>query len=85
MSLGRRRGDGGPEAPQVADSAAVCAAGCEPFQSLLPSQGYLGRGAVPDEGDGPAVPGDPILRVTADEGLAGAAWDSGEAGSGCSG
>ena len=77
MSLGRRR-EMVEEAPQVADSAAVCAAGCEPFQSLLPSHGYLGRGPVPDEGDGPAVPGDPILRVTADEGLAGAAWDSGE-------
>ena len=65
---GPAAGDGGPEAPEFAYSAAVCAAGCEPFQSLLPSQGYLGKGPVADEGDGPAVLGDPLLRVEADGG-----------------
>ena len=71
MNSGRRWEMVDRNHPQAADSAAVCAAGCEPFQPLLPSQGYLGRGPVADEGDGPAVSGDPLLRVEADEGVAG--------------
>ena len=70
--------DGGPGTPEVADSAAVRPAGGEPFQPLLPSQGGFRSGPVPDEGDGPSVPGDPLLRVEADEGLAGAAGQAGE-------
>ena len=53
-------------------------AGGDPFQRLLPSQGGLGSGPVPDGRERPAVPGNPILRVAADEGLAGEAWSTGE-------
>ena len=52
--------------------------GSEPIQLLLPSQGGLPRGPVADGGDGPAIPGDPLLRVEAHEGLAGAAGDGGK-------
>ena len=38
-------------------------AGGEPFQHLLPSQGCLGRGPVPDGRDRPAVSGDALLRI----------------------
>ena len=54
------------------------AAGGEPLQPLLPSPGCPGRGPVPDGEDRPAVPGDALLRVQSDEGLAGAAWGTGE-------
>ena len=53
-------------------------AGGEPLQHILPSQGGFGRGPVADAGDRPAVPGDPLLWVAADEGLAGAAGYTGE-------
>ena len=36
-------------------------------------RGCLGTGPVPDGRDRPAVPGDALLRVEADEGLSGAA------------
>ncbi len=75
---GPSAGDGGPGASVPADSAAVRPAGGDPFQPLLPSHGGFRSGPVPDEGDGPSVPGDPLLRVEADEGLAGAAGQAGE-------
>ena len=54
------------------------AAGGQPFQHLLPAPGCLGRGPVSDGLDRPAVPGDPLLWVQEDEGLAGPAWYAGE-------
>ena len=45
-------------------------AGGEPLQHILPSQGGFGKGPVADAGDRPAIPGDPLLWVTADAGLA---------------
>ena len=41
------------------------------------SRGNLGRGSGPDASHGTAVPGDPLLRVSAYEGLAGATGDGG--------
>ena len=78
MSPARRRKmvDRGASVP--VDSAAVRPGRREPLQPLLPSPWGLRRGAVPDAGDGPAVPGDPLLRFEANEGLAGAAGYSGE-------
>ena len=70
--------DGGPETPEVAGSAPACPAGDGPFQRLLSTQGCLGRGPVTDGRDRPAITGDALLRVQADEGLAGAAWGTGE-------
>ena len=60
------------------DSAAVCPDGRQPLQPLLPSQRDLATGPVPDEGDGPPVPGNPMLRFQADEGIAGAAEHAGK-------
>ena len=52
----------------------MCVAGRQPLQPLLPPQGDLTTGPVPDEGDGPPVPGNSFLRVQArvqaDEGFA---------------
>ena len=77
MSPARRRQMVDRDHPSLS-IVAVRAAGGEPFQPLLPSPGCLGRGPVPDGRDRPAVPGDALLRVQADEGLVGAEWDSGE-------
>ena len=41
-------------------------------------QGDLAAGPDPDEGDGPPVPGNPLLRIQADEGIAGAARHAGK-------
>ena len=67
---GPAAGDGGPGASLVADSGAMRPAGGELLQHILPSQGGFGRGPVADAGDRPAVPGDSLLWVTADAGLA---------------
>ena len=63
-------GDGGPGASLVADSGAMRPAGGEPLQHILPFQWGFGRGHVADAGDRPAIPGAPLLWVTADAGLA---------------
>ena len=47
-------------------------AGSSPFQPVLSTQGSLRREPGLDAGHGPAVPGYTLLRVEADEGLAGA-------------
>ena len=44
-----------------------------PVRSVLTAQRSLGQRPVPHAGHGPAVFGDPLLRVQADESLAGAA------------
>ena len=72
MSLAQRRGDGGPGAPIVVDSAAVRPAGSGPFQPVLSTQGSLRREPGLDAIHGPAVPGYTLLRVEAHEGLVGA-------------
>ena len=64
-----------PSLPVVRQGALL---GVSRFQPLLPSQDGLGSGLVPDEGYGPSVPVDPLLRVEADEGLAGEAGGTGE-------
>ena len=63
-------GAAGPGASLVADSGAMRPAGGEPLQHILPSQGGFGRGPVADARGRSAVPGDPLLWVTADAGLA---------------
>ena len=47
-------------------------AGSEPLRPVLPSQGSLERGPGLDAGHGPAISGDPFLRVEAHESLVGA-------------
>ena len=79
MSPAQRREDGGPGASVPVPGAPVRAAGGQPFQHLLPSPGCLGRGPVPDGRDRSAVPVDPLLRVQADESLAGEARGKSEA------
>ena len=78
MSPATAAADGGPGTSVPFPGAPVRAAGGEPFQHLLPAPGCLGRGPVPDGRDRPAVPGDALLWVQADEGLAGSAGEAGE-------
>ena len=56
----------------------MCVAGRQPLQPLLPPQGDLATGPVPDEGTGPPVPGNPLLRFQTDEGIAGTAGHAGK-------
>ena len=53
-------------------------AGGEPFQPVLSVQKGFRSGPVPDEGDGPSVPVNALLRVEAYEGLAGPAGEIGK-------
>ena len=82
MSLAQRRGMADREHPSVVDSAAVRPAGSGPFQPVLSTQGSLRREPGLDASHGPAVPGYTLLRVEAQEGLAGPGGAGGRAGSG---
>ena len=78
MSPSRRREMVDREHPSLPIVGQCALLGVEPLQHILPSQGGFGRGPVADAGDRPAVPGNPLLWVAADEGLAGAAGYTGE-------
>ena len=65
MNPARRREMVDREHPSLPISGAMRPAGGEPLQYILSSQGGFGRGPVADAGDRPALPGDPLLWVTA--------------------
>ena len=76
MSPARRRQMVDREHPSLSLVRQCALLGCEPFQPLLPSPRLTSQaGPVPDGRDRPAVPGDALLWVETDEGLAGAAGE----------
>ncbi len=84
MSLAQRRGMVDRNHPSLSitrqcasASAGAGSVGSEPIRPVLPIQGNLGRGSGPDASHGTTILGDPLLRVSAYERLAGATGDGG--------
>ena len=78
MSLGQRRGMVDQGHPSLSVVRQWALPGVSRSSLYYRSKGGLGRGPGSDGGNRPAVPGDPLLRVEADEGLPGPAGYTGK-------